>query len=143
MNVMRQRKLAAALCSDDAKSCYDRIAHDIAALSLRRQGAPSTAVRSMSLTLQQANHRIRTAFELSHSEYGKSRYPPLQGVGQGNGAALTTWACISTPLVNMMRTAGFGVLWLSAITGAVSRFVCCAFVDDTDVVHSARQPNTP
>jgi hypothetical protein len=34
MDVLRQRWQPGALCANDAKSCYDRITHSIAALSM-------------------------------------------------------------------------------------------------------------
>ena len=34
-DVIRQKRLIAALCSNDAKSCYDRIVHVVASLCMR------------------------------------------------------------------------------------------------------------
>jgi hypothetical protein len=45
MDVLRQRRQAGALCSNDAKSCYDRIVHCVAALSMRRMGPPLNRLR--------------------------------------------------------------------------------------------------
>ena len=44
-------------------------------------------------TLQEATHKIRTAFGVSKKGFGPVR-PPLGGIGQGNGAGPTIWACI-------------------------------------------------
>ena len=44
-------------------------------------------VTCMLATLQQAKHHIVTAFGISDSHFGSHRYPPLQGLGQGNGGA--------------------------------------------------------
>jgi hypothetical protein len=41
MDLLRQRHQAGALCANDAKSCYDRIVHNVATLSLRRLGMPA------------------------------------------------------------------------------------------------------
>ena len=38
-NLMRQRRIAGAVCSNNAKSCYDRIAQNVASLAMRRLGA--------------------------------------------------------------------------------------------------------
>jgi hypothetical protein len=67
----------------------------------------------------------------------------LQTIGQGNGCGPAGWAVISTPIINMMKTAGFGFSLLTAMTVACFSFVCYAFVDDTDVVHCAQDANTP
>ena len=50
---VRARRIPAALCSNDAKSCYDRIILIIAALCLCRLGAPMKAMESMIATLAQ------------------------------------------------------------------------------------------
>ena len=86
-------------------------------------------------TLQEAKHHIITAFGHSETSFGSGRYPPLQGLGQGNGGASAGWTAVSTPLINMMQTASFGINLLSAISFSLLSFVCYAFVDDTDVAH--------
>ena len=143
MDLLRIRHQAGALCSNDAKSCYDRIVHSIASLALKRQGAPPGAVHSLLLTLQQSSHKIRTGYGTSRQKYGKDRSPPLQGAGQGNGVAPTTWAVISTVLIHMMRAAGFGIELLSCLSMRLISFLCYAFVDDTDLVHSGASVDTP
>ena len=42
----------------------------------------------------------------------------------------------------MMRVLGFGATFLTAISVTLVAFVCYAFVDDTDVVHTAQDVNT-
>jgi hypothetical protein len=138
IDVLRQRRQAGALCSNDAKSCYDRIVHSIAALSMQRMGVPLAPLACMFLTLQNASHAISTAFGVSKESSGRDRPVPLQGVGQGNGAGPVIWAVISTVIINMMQTAGRGLNIVSAISGTLISFaVCYAFVDDTDVIHAA------
>ena len=141
-DILRQTRTAAALCSNDAKSCYDRIVHNIGMLSLLRQGAPMTAVKVMCQTLQEARHYVSTAFGRSEDSYTSDSIP-FQGLGQGNGCAPTTWAMISTPIIEVMRTAGWGFQITTAITKAFIKFVCYSFVDDTDLIHSAKTVNTP
>lgn len=63
---------------------------------------------------------------------------PHQGAGQGNGAAPACWNMISTPIISMMRTAGFGFSLLTAISVTPVSFACCAFVDDADATHTAK-----
>jgi hypothetical protein len=50
---------------------------------------------------------------------------------------------VSTSLINMLKTAGFGVQSFSAITKTALRFLGFSFVDDTDVVHAAPSVHTP
>jgi hypothetical protein len=86
-------------------------------------------------TLQKAKHKIRTAFGISKVLYGDFD-PPLQASGQGNGFAPTGWAFINTPLINMMRTARFGLQIMMAISLVLISFLCYAFVNDTDLIHT-------
>ena len=139
MDIMRQKKKSGVIISNDAKSCYDRVAHNVAILAMRRLGAPKSAVTSMFQTFQKATHRVRTAFGDSALTYDSSDcHIPLQGIAQGNGCAPTGWVCISTPLIKALKTAGYGAILISALTVAIVSFVCYAFVDDTDLVHTAR-----
>jgi hypothetical protein len=137
MDLLRQRRQAGALCANDAKSCYNRIIHNIASLAMRQTGMPAEPIKSMFETLQGAEHRVTTAFGTSDKTYGKNLTIPYQGVGQGNGAGPAIWAVISTVIIAMMATAGHGFHMLSAITTSLITMVCYAFVDDTDVVQSA------
>ena len=93
-------------------------------------------------TIQEAKHHIVTAFGISDNHFGSNRYPPLQGLGQGNGGAPAGWTAVSTPLINMMQTAGFGINLLSAISASLLSFVCYAFVDDMDVAHCSTLTTT-
>ena len=94
-------------------------------------------------SLQQAAHRIRTAFGVSIKKYGHDReYDPLQGLGQGNGCGPAGWAVVSTPIINMMRATGFGATFLSAMSVTLITFICYAFVDNNDVVHTAQDVHT-
>ena len=102
---------------------------------MQRLGAHPEAVTCMLKTIQDAKHHIVTAFSISDNHLGSNQYPPLQGLGQGNGGAPAGWTAVSTPLINMMRTSGFGINLLSAISTSLLSFVCYAFVDDTDVAH--------
>ena len=59
---------------------------------------------------------------------------PFQGALQGNGASPATWVIISTPLLNMLRSAGNGGHFVEAISKAESHSVGYSFVDDTDLI---------
>jgi hypothetical protein len=143
MDILRQRRQAGALYANDAKSCYDRIMHSIATLALRRLGMPPEPINSMFDTLQKAYHHVSTTFGISSQHYGGRRQPPLQGVGQGNGAGPVIWAAISTVIISVMATQGHGFNILSALSATLVLFVCYAFVDDTDIIHSASTTDTP
>jgi hypothetical protein len=103
---------------------------------MRRTGMPPEQVRSMFETLQEAAHRVTTAYGISTQMYGTKLVIPYQGVGQGNGSSPAIWAVISTVIINMMTTAGHGFHILSAISTTLNTMVCYAFVDDTDVIQA-------
>ncbi len=109
---------------------------------MRCLGFPKEPIQSMFLALQKAAHRIRTAFGVSDKKYGDDLKEPLQGLGQGNGCGPAGWAIVSTPIINMMRALGFGATFFTAMSVQLITFVCYAFVDDTDVVHTAQDVNT-
>jgi hypothetical protein len=99
---------------------------------------------SMFKVLQGAVYKIRTAYGDSTKS---CRSPfwliPFQGVGQGNGAGPAIWVAISAPIIQMLYTAGFGLAFTTAISGTLVAIACFAFVDDTNVIHSRADVNTP
>jgi hypothetical protein len=66
----------------------------------------------------------------------------MHGIGQGNGAGPAIWAVLSTPLLNLLRSEGFGCEFLSPISRETISFVGYAFVDDTDVIVSNSRMNS-
>ena len=124
------------LCSNDAKSCYDRIAHSIASIAMQRLGLPPEPIKCMIATMQDMEHCIRTGFgdsEVSMSGVD-SADKPFQGVLQGNGSGPALWLAVSAPLIEMMRTRGHGVKYRSPISLEKDDFVGFTFADDTDLV---------
>jgi hypothetical protein len=67
---------------------------------------------------------------------------PFQGINQGNRAGPGIWLLVSIPIINMLKSAGFGFKVRTVISGDNFSFVCYTFVDDSDVVHSRAQSNT-
>jgi len=74
--------------------------------------------------LQQAVHQVRTSWLI-----------PMYGIGQGNGAGPAIWAVVSTPILDILRSMGFGFSYIIPISDHFIRFVGFAFVDDTDLLH--------
>ena len=108
MDLIRLKRTAAALLSNDAKSCFDRMVHNMTCLAFRRQGVDENTLRSLFLTLQKSVHRVRTAFGVSEASYWGDEDDPVNGIGQGNGAGPTGWVFQSTPIISMMKAEGFG-----------------------------------
>ena len=132
---IRQLRVDAALCSNDAKSCYDRITHPAAGLALRRAGTPIPAVRCMLGTIQELRHFIRSAHGTSVAFFDANDGSglPISGIGQGNGSGPAVWAFMCCPLFEGMRTAGHGVIFVCPFSHSCFPFVGYAIVDDTDL----------
>jgi hypothetical protein len=141
----RFRRKAMAICSNDAKGCYDRIVHSIAYICMQRFGIPPQALKSMFTVIQKMTHHIRsTAFGDSTRTYGPSPpgETPYMGSLQGNGAAGTVWTAVSTIIITAMKSLGFGYSVRTALTSQMLHLLCFAFVDDTDLIHSGPSNHT-
>jgi hypothetical protein len=130
----RKNMAAIEQCSNDAKSCYDRIVYSVASLYMQRIGVEEPPIVCMFTTIQNLHHSIRTVYGDSALTFtGQLWTVPIQGVGHGNGAGPQIWAVVSTPVLNMLRHEGYGAYFRTAITGTTISFVGYAFVDDTDL----------
>jgi hypothetical protein len=142
-DVWRQNRSSAALCSNDAKGCYDRIVHNVASLCMQRVRVPHEPIVSMFGTIQRLQHHVRTAYGDSKrffsADDGKV---PIQGVGQGNGAGPQIWALVSTPIFNMLRSMELGARFCSPISKKEMLLVGFGFVDDTDLAVSHEKCRT-
>ena len=140
-NSIWARRGKAVIMSNDAKGCYDRIAHIVVDLALRRLGVPKPALQSMLETIQEMEHHIRTAFGDSDGHYGHDAGPPPQGILQGNGAGPAGWFGISTLLIDILKQEGFGYKQWTLIRKRAVEITCFAFVDDTDIIHACENPS--
>jgi hypothetical protein len=134
-DILRQKRQPGTLCSNDAKSCYDRILHSVATICMRRVGVQPEPCQMLFGTLQQCKFWMRTAFGDSHKNFGALELR-FQGVMQGNGAGPTIWLVVSIPIINMLRAQGFGIHFCTPVSGETYDFVCYTYVDDTDLVSS-------
>ena len=136
-DILRQTRRPGALCSNDAKSCFDRVVHSIAMLAYQRLGIPSPPVKSMLHTIQKMKHHIRTTYgDSEFTMHSEEMAEPYQGLLQGNGASPATWVIISAPLINMMREAQNGAFLTEAISNKIHHTAGFAFVDDTDLIEA-------
>ena len=148
MDILRQKRRAGFLCSNDAIQCYDNIVHNIAMLSMRSRGAHPNALHSLFSTLQNAEHAVMTGYGVSEPQYGGRQrkaagLTPIQGILQGNGMGPFVWAFISTILIGCMHTMGYTSYLQGAMTALVIRMMGYAFVDDTDLTITSRDNSTP
>jgi len=59
---------------------------------------------------------------------------PISDIRQGNGAGPQIWAVVSTPILDMLRDAGFGASFKLAVSGNQVSFMGYSFVDNTDLI---------
>ena len=83
---LRQAKYLGAICSNNAKSCYDLIVHPSAILAMYREGVPESATLCMFQTLQEAQHYVCMAYGDSDNFFGGYDIINMHGIGQGNGS---------------------------------------------------------
>ena len=133
-NIIHLQRKPAMLCSNDARSCYDRIVHSIASMACQRLGLPPEPVTCMLVTIQEMEHHIRSSFGTSESMMSNQLPTPFQGICQGNGAGPAIWVAVSTPLIEMMRGAGHGISFEAPLSNTKDNIVGFAFVDDTDII---------
>ena len=137
LDILRQQRRPGVLCANDAKACYDRILHFAAYISMRRAGLKKEAVKSMLEPIRKLNHVIRTAYGDSNCTYGGEDWErDPSGICQGNGAGPAIWALVSSPLLDMLRDAGYGAKLHSAIGEQLLHLSGFAFVDDADTIQS-------
>jgi hypothetical protein len=87
-DLIRQAQMDAAMCSNDAKICYDRIVHSIASILIQQQNVPASACICVFTTRQNLHHTVMTIYGDSKSGYGGTLWAvPYAGVGQVNGVA--------------------------------------------------------
>jgi hypothetical protein len=142
-DLIRQTLMDAAMCSNDAKSCYDWIVHSIASILMQQQNVPASACIFVFTTLQNLHHKVRTIYGGSKSGYGGNLWAvTFSGFGQGNGAGPSLWTVASTPVLKMIKDEGFGFMYKTSIEGKQLHFVGYSFVDDTDIIQSS-QPVEP
>jgi len=59
-DIIRQYRILAALCCNDAKCCYDRMVHAVTSLAMQSKGVQAPPLVCMFTTIQNLNHTIRT-----------------------------------------------------------------------------------
>jgi hypothetical protein len=110
-DLIRQAPMDAAMCSNDANSCYDRIVHSIASILMQHQNVPASSCMSFFTMLQNLHHTVRTIYGDSKSGCGGTLWAvSYYGVGQGNRSGPSIWAAVITLVLKMMKYEGFGFM---------------------------------
>ena len=122
------------MCSNDTKSCYDKILHSEASMALQRLGLSEGPETYMFTTNQHFQYHIRTAFGDSETFMTNTLHTLFQRIGQCNGDFPTIWVEVSTPLLNILKNAKDDLFFESPLSLDKHHFLGFAFIDDTDLV---------
>jgi hypothetical protein len=142
LDVVRQKRVPAAISSVDAHTCYDRATHSTLSLSCQRWGVGELPLIAMLITIQQMKFFLRTAFGDSAEFYGGGISGlPFQGICQGNGGGPAMWLAMSAVLVLLLHQNGHVANIRSAISLAILTLAGLLFVDDTDLLVIAEDPD--
>jgi hypothetical protein len=137
LDILRIQRRPGVLCANDATACYDRILPFAAYISMRRLGLPKEAIQSMLGPIKTMCHRVRTAYGDSQISYGGELWErEPHGICQGNGAGPAIWVAVSSPLLEILREAGYGAKLHSAMGDIFLHLAGFAFVDDTDTLQT-------
>ena len=131
-DLARQWKRPLLVASVDAAQCYDRVAHAMAALTLRAYKVHQSSVFAMLRPIQCMEYYLRTGFGESTSFFG-GEGSHKQGLCQGNGAAPPTWLQISTLLINAQHRYRHGITIEAPISKRRIKQVGILYVDDTNL----------
>jgi hypothetical protein len=135
-DLLRQKHTAAAIASSNFEGGFDRIVHAIAFICLRCLGMPGAPIQSMIDAIQAMTHFIRTAFGDSSANYSSDPLlVPYMGLLQGNAAVMAGCTAFVPVIVEMMKTACFGLNMWNALAYEAIKLVCLNFVCDTQLFH--------
>ena len=131
-DIARQKRAPFIVASVDAAQCYDRIAHSVAALSLRASKVSESSIHCMLKPIREMEFFIRTAFGESETSVG-GKHNPKQGGCQGNGAAPPMWQQISTTMLGAQHRAGHTVTLTTPISKKSIKTAGILYVDNTNL----------
>ncbi len=132
---------SASIIGNNFSDCYDRIAHNVAADSLRAFGVPQPAINILLGTMETMRFFLRTGFGESKDLYGGTHEERLAGYGQGNAAPGPGFTALSSLIVNTYLREGFGAKMYSSYYRRFLLLAAVMYVDDTDMIHWAQNPS--
>ena len=131
-DIARQLRRPIIVASVDASQCYDRVAHAMAALTLRAYKVKQSTVFGMLNPIQCMEYYLRTGHGESSTFFG-GKGDNKQGLCQGNGAAPPTWQQISSIMINVQRQHRHGITIRCPISKKSIQQVGIIYVDDTNL----------
>ena len=111
----------------------------IGAILFCQLGVPCQAIRTLFKKLSNMKHFVQTAHSNSGDYYTGSTDNPLQGGGQGNGAAGPMWVAISIVLLRIIATVLINVKMIASISLTSLVLWTIMYVDNTDILFTAKE----
>jgi hypothetical protein len=104
---------------------------------MRNFGIPALVAKSTISSIMDMQHKVRTSYGDSDAYYGGDKWEiKPHGCSQGNGYGPALWACISSPLLHILRNKGYGTKLHQPISHVSLHLAAFAFVDDTDIIQT-------
>jgi hypothetical protein len=136
-DISRQSKTNMAITSNDAESCYNRIAHAMLSLILQAMTVGRGAIAAMLIPIQIMCFFLRTGFGESKTSMGGDPNSRTQGLCQGNTASPAGWEILCATMLRCHQRRGHGALLISPMSLSVTQLMGIWFVDDCDLITMA------
>ena len=98
-DVLRQAQICFITLNLDAAKCLDRMFLHIAAITLSRLGLELNFGKSLAITLNKMEHRVKTTAGVSMESIYQTNEDMWSGVGQENAAAGPIWMDIEAKML--------------------------------------------
>jgi hypothetical protein len=131
----------ACLVGNNFSNCYDRMAHPMAAISLKCFSIPQQAINLLLETMETMRFFLRTGFGESKTSYRGIHEQQLAGYGQGNAAAGPGFTAMRLLIVNAYLQDGFGAQIYSSYYKRLLLLAAVMYVNNTDLIHWYRVPS--
>jgi hypothetical protein len=136
-DISRQSRINMAITSNDAESCYNRIAHAMLSLILQAMTVGKGAITAMLIPIQIMCFFLRTGFGESKTSMGGNPNSRTQGLCQGNTASPAGWEILCATMLRCHQRRGHGALLVSPMSLSVTQLMGIWFVDDCDLITMA------
>ena len=136
-DVSRQSRTPCTITSNDAASCYDRIAHAVISLILQAWGVNKSAVAAMLIPIQIMMFFLRTGFGESTRYMGGNTESKTQGMCQGNTALPAAWEALCATMLKCHKRRGHGSRLVCPMSLEAIDLMGIWYVDDCDLITMA------
>jgi hypothetical protein len=124
-----------AIESVDLANCYDTIAHPIASIALQSFKVCKVMVAIMLYVLKTMTWYLETVFGQRKISLDGTALDPSMGLGQGKGAAPSSFLAVCTLIINVYRNLGHGVTFIGVWARDAFTLSVVLYVDNSNFFH--------